>query len=142
MSNNSDPTVGRRTLLLSAAAILGGSAASVIGTRGAAASSESRQSHAKDSLIARDNAANVDTVSGKVAGYVRNGIFTFKGMPYAATTEGVNRFMPPVRVAPWSGVRSTRQYGYVAPQGARAGWANDEEAFMSSWEDGVQSEDC
>ena len=50
--------------------------------------------------------------------------------------------MPPVKPKSWAGVRSSRQYGYVAPQGPRAGWANDEEAFMFAWDDGVQNEDC
>jgi para-nitrobenzyl esterase len=50
--------------------------------------------------------------------------------------------MPPAKPKSWAGVRSSRQYGYVAPQGARGGWANDEEAFMFAWDDGVQGEDC
>jgi para-nitrobenzyl esterase len=94
------------------------------------------------SLIARDDSAVVATSAGKVAGYIRNGIFTFKGIPYGDTTAGANRFMPPVKPKPWSGVRSSRQHGPVAPQAARAGWANDEEAFMFSWDDGIQGEDC
>ena len=93
-------------------------------------------------LSARDDAPVVETEAGKVVGYVRNGINTFKGIPYAESTEGANRFMPPVKRKPWSGIRSSRQYGPVAPQGPRAGWANDEEAFMFSWDDGIQGEDC
>jgi para-nitrobenzyl esterase len=50
--------------------------------------------------------------------------------------------MPPRKPKAWSGIRSSRQYGYVAPQGPRGGWANDEEAFMFAWDDGVQNEDC
>jgi hypothetical protein len=69
------------------------------------------------------------------------GIFTFKGIPYGDTTEGANRFIPPAKPKGWSGVRSSRQHGPVAPQGARAGWANDEDAFMFSWDDGIQGED-
>ncbi len=93
-------------------------------------------------LIARDGDAVAATRSGRVAGYIRRGIFTFKGIPYADNSAGPNRFMPPVKPKSWEGVRSSRQYGYVAPQGPRAGWANDEEAFMFAWDDGVQSEDC
>lgn len=93
-------------------------------------------------LIARDGEAVVGTRSGRIAGYIRNGIFTFKGIPYADRTPGPNRFMPPAKPKSWEGVRSSRQYGYVAPQGPRGGWANDEEAFMFAWDDGVQSEDC
>ena len=93
-------------------------------------------------VLARDDSAVVDTSAGKVAGFIRKGIFTFKGIPYGDTTEGANRFVPPIKPKPWSGVRSSRQYGQVAPQAARAGWANDEEAFMFSWDDGIQGEDC
>ena len=93
-------------------------------------------------MIARDESPIVATSAGKVAGYVRKGIFTFKGIPYGDTTEGANRFVPPAKPKAWSGVRSSRQHGPVAPQGARAGWANDEEAFMFSWDDGIQGEDC
>jgi para-nitrobenzyl esterase len=95
-----------------------------------------------DRVTARGGLAVVETDSGKVAGYIRNGIFTFKGIPYADSTEGVNRFMPPRKPKPWSGVRSSRQYGPVSPQGHREGWAHDEEAFTFAWDDGVQGEDC
>ena len=135
-----EPTMGRRTVLRGAAALLGGSATII--TEASAANAQSSAARGKSSVIAQDGVAIVETRSGKVAGYIRNGIFTFKGMPYAATGEGANRFMPPLKAASWNGVRSSRQYGYVAPQGPRAGWANDEEAFMFSWDDGVQNEDC
>jgi para-nitrobenzyl esterase len=94
------------------------------------------------SLMAKDDAPIVEVAAGRVVGYVHNGINTFKGIPYAESTEGANRFMPPVKRKPWSGIRSCRQYGPVAPQGARTGWGNDEEAFMFSWDDGIQGEDC
>jgi para-nitrobenzyl esterase len=138
-ANGDDLTVGRRSLLRGAAAAFLGGATSLAGSSANAASPAAR---AKPTVIAQDDVAIVGTLSGKVAGYIRNGIFTFKGMPYAATGEGANRFTPPFKVASWNGVRSSRQFGYVAPQGPRAGWANDEEAFMFSWDDGVQNEDC
>ena len=95
------------------------------------------------SVVAKDDAPMVTTSSGKVVGYTHNGICTFKGIPYADSTAGENRFMPPVRAKPWSGVRSSRQYGHVAPQGSCCpGWDHDDEAFMFSWDDGIQGEDC
>jgi para-nitrobenzyl esterase len=94
------------------------------------------------SVAARDGEAMVGTRTGRVAGYIRKGIYTFKGMPYAGDAGGGNRFMPPTQPKAWDGIRSSRQYGCVAPQGPRSGWANDEEAFMFAWDDGVQSEDC
>ncbi len=95
-----------------------------------------------DPVVASDKKAIVETSAGKVRGYARNGIYTFKGIPFGATTEGNARFMPPTKPAPWAGLRSSLQYEHVAPQGPRAGWANDEEAWMFSWDDGIQAEDC
>jgi len=137
-----DETLARREALKQAAALLGGLTAAAAlpaapdGAKGAARGGDRRP------LVAKDGAPIVETLSGRVVGYVRRGISTFKGIPYAASTEGANRFMPPVKLEPWSGVRSSRQFGCVAPQAARAGWANDEEAFMFSWDDGIQGEDC
>ncbi len=88
-------------------------------------------------------------LTGKVRGFVQNGILTFKGMPYGGSTEGKNRFMPPTKPAPWTGVRSSLFLGPVSPQpftstfdARRAGWGHDEEAFMFQWDDGQPSEDC
>jgi para-nitrobenzyl esterase len=63
------------------------------------------------------------TTHGRVRGTDSNGIKTFKGMPYGASTAGKNRFMPPVDPPSWSGVRDALEYGPSAPQrepGARA----------------------
>ena len=131
----------RRALLQGAIALACGAAAP--GVSGApAAQAPVQTAHSAAPLIARDGAAVAVTRTGRVAGYIRNGIFTFKGIPYADNCAGPNRFRPPAKAKPWEGVRSSRQYGYVAPQGPRAGWANDEEAFMFAWDDGVQGEDC
>jgi para-nitrobenzyl esterase len=139
---NGIPTVQRRTLLQGAAALACGVAGPVVVSGALAESAPVPASQSAAPLIARDGDAIAATRSGRVAGYVRRGIFTFKGIPYADNSAGPNRFMPPVKPKFWEGVRSSRQYGYVAPQGPRAGWANDEEAFMFAWDDGVQSEDC
>jgi para-nitrobenzyl esterase len=91
----------------------------------------------------------VDTDCGKVFGFVSNGIFTFKGIPYGGTTAGKNRFMAPAKPEPWPGVRSALYWGPVSPQnytstldGRRGGWNHDDESFMFEWEDGQPSEDC
>jgi para-nitrobenzyl esterase len=145
-ADESQCTLQRRAALRKTAAFLGGLASATLLPATAAEKTPHRTGAAGDmrrgSVIAADGAPIVDTGGGKVVGYLRNGIQTFKGIPYAESTEGANRFMPPVKVKAWSGVRSSRQYGNVAPQAPRQGWANDEEAFMFSWDDGVQGEDC
>ena len=141
------PKMDRRTMLLGAATLLGGSATAAALPSVANAQTEekapvSMSAALAPTIVASAETAIVETGSGKVAGYIRKGIFTFKGIPYAATTESAARFQPPVKRAPWTGVRSSRHYGYVAPQAARAGWANDEESFLFTWDDGIQNEDC
>ncbi|MEO8483722.1 MAG: carboxylesterase/lipase family protein [Acidobacteriota bacterium] len=100
-------------------------------------------------IVVAPSARNiVETTAGKVRGYARNGIFTFKGMPYAASTAGAARFMAPQKVTPWAGVRSSMALGFACPQGLhvpegrRVGWTHDEEAFMFEWDDGQPGEDC
>ena len=78
------------------------------------------------------------TTGGSVAGYIDNGIFTYKGIPYAKA----ERFMPPVPADKWEGVRSCRAYGPTCPQGKRMGWYSDEQAFSFNWNDGFPDEDC
>jgi para-nitrobenzyl esterase len=136
------PVVQRRALLKGAAALACGAAAPGVVSGATSAPARDQASPSASSVVARDGDAVAVTRAGRVAGYIRRGIFTFKGIPYADDSTGPNRFMPPVKPKSWGGVRSSRQYGYVAPQGPRAGWANDEEAFMFAWDDGVQNEDC
>ena len=48
-----------------------------------------------------------ETSRGRVRGVNNDGIRTFKGIPYAASTEGVNRFRAPKPATPWKGIRDT-----------------------------------
>ncbi len=55
--------------------------------------------------------------SGLISGSMtEEGIRVFKGIPFAAPTEGLNRWRPPQPVEPWSGVRACDTYGAACPQ--------------------------
>ena len=83
-------------------------------------------------------ASTVQTKSGPVAGYVDDGVFIYKGIPYAKA----ERFMPAEDPDPWTEVRASRAYGPTCPQGARSGWYDDNQAFAMHWDDGFPDEDC
>ncbi len=130
----------RRTFLRTSAAAGGGVALLQTGCstqRGAGAAGT-----CPTTVVVSDANAIVETASGKIRGYTRNGIHTFRGIPYGATTEGAARWMPAAKPKPWTGIRSCMYYGPTCPQGARMGWANDENAFLFQWDDGQFGEDC
>ncbi len=89
-------------------------------------------------MVVNSTDAVVQTAYGKVSGYIEDGIYTFKGIPYAKA----ERFMAPEAPDAWEGVRSCLYYGPQSPQDVRTGWASDKQAFMFHWDDGTQSEDC
>lgn len=84
--------------------------------------------------------AAVTTKSGKLEGDFQDGIYVFKGIPYAAAPVGNLRWMPPQPTTPWNGVRPAKQYGATAPQNMMAASSNSR--FTPSFGDVPQSEDC
>lgn len=58
----------------------------------------------------------VETTYGKVQGISNAGIKIFKGIPYGASTAGKNRYMPPEKPTPWTGVREALAHGQISPQ--------------------------
>lgn len=58
----------------------------------------------------------VQTKSGKIEGLVENGLWVFKGIPYAAPPLGDLRWAPPQPHADWNGIRPALEFGKVAPQ--------------------------
>src|ERR1035437_9356396 len=130
---------GRRRLLTSAAGLGGGAAAGLLP---AGCSTPNAGAGIGATTLVATDATTADTTAGKVRGFSRNGIHTFKGIPYAGTTGGAARFLPPTRPQPWTGIRSAMWYGPTCPQGPRTGWLNDENAFLFQWDDGQPGEDC
>ncbi len=82
--------------------------------------------------------AVTNTESGKVRGFIRNGIYTYKGIPYAKA----ERFMAPTKVDAWEGVRSSTMYGPVAPLLTPTTSVMDESEFVFDHDWGYTSEDC
>lgn len=84
------------------------------------------------------------TTAGKVRGISNDGVYVFKGVPYGASTAGVNRFMPPQRPVPWKGERAALDYGPSTPQtdpnARRAPAASS--ALIGDLSDRPESEDC
>jgi para-nitrobenzyl esterase len=86
----------------------------------------------------------VETDAGRIRGHRADDVYRFLGIPYGAPTGGPNRFMPPVKVSPWSGVRETLDYGAVSPQ-TRAGAPvehNGALANMHAAPKAGETEDC
>jgi para-nitrobenzyl esterase len=81
----------------------------------------------------------VETTAGKVAGAATGPVRIFKGIPYGAPTGGANRFMPPQKPAPWSGVREATQVGPRCPQPPTPGLMPEEAIDLDY---GPMSEDC
>jgi len=58
----------------------------------------------------------VKTAEGPVSGLVRNGVYEFLGIPYAAPPVGKLRWMPPQPVAKWKETREATHFGNICAQ--------------------------
>lgn len=85
-----------------------------------------------------ENTAVTSTESGKVRGYIHNGIYNYKGIPYAEAA----RFETAQKTKPWEGVRSSLTYGPVAPLLTPTTSVSDEIEFVFDHDWGYTSENC
>jgi para-nitrobenzyl esterase len=89
-------------------------------------------------LITGADVAVAQTKSGKVRGYIHNGTYTYKGIPYAKA----NRFEAPQPVDPWTDIRSSLSYGPVSPLMTPTTRVQDETEFVFHHDWGYTNEDC
>jgi para-nitrobenzyl esterase len=85
-----------------------------------------------------ENVAVASTESGKVRGYIHNGIYTYKGIPYAEA----KRFEAPQKPKSWTNVRSSMVYGPVAPLETPTTAVQDEGEFVFHHDWGYTNENC
>jgi para-nitrobenzyl esterase len=81
--------------------------------------------------------ATVSISQGKLDGDEQNGLFIFKGIPFAAPPVGAFRWLPPQKPASWTATRDARRFGAVAYQNKMM--LSPLTAFVI---EGEQSEDC
>jgi para-nitrobenzyl esterase len=87
----------------------------------------------------------VKTKSGKIEGSFEEGLYAFKGIPYAAPPVGQLRWLPPQPVKPWDGIRPAKKFGAIAPQNPMVGGPithveqpQDEDClFLNIWTPGL-----
>ena len=111
----------------------------------AACGSPSQKGAANDGqrLFIGDDIAVAQNQYGKVRGYILDGIYQFKGIPYGAPTGGKNRFMPPQKPEPWDGIRNAYNYAESAPQ--VVGYPREPESaayLVDNWNYDLIGEDC
>ena len=152
---------GRRTLLVGMAGSCVGLTASALTPKNSlvplatVAQSNPQSAEApcgRSKVVASDKNTVVETSAGKIRGFNRNGVYTFKGVPYAASTSGAGRFMPPAKPEPWTGIRNALAFGRVCPQEFTAHFdtdghnlaTHDEDAFLlhRGSDTFVPGEDC
>ena len=75
------------------------------------------------------------TNCGQIRGSTTDGVIAFKGIPYAGSPAGDNRFKPAPKLTPWTGVRDASSYGDQSIQPPDPGWPK-------SWKPAPASEDC
>lgn len=137
VSSTKRPGLTRReALILSSTAGIGIAAANYAG---ASESAKTAAPHGAG-ILSTPRSAIAKTQYGKVRGYLDDGVFTFKGVPYGQTTAGENRWLPAKPPVPWTDELPTLVYGANCPQNLHP-WTAIEQTFIQDWNDGWLSED-
>ncbi len=89
-------------------------------------------------VVTGSSIAVTSTESGKVRGYIHDGTYIYKGIPYAKA----ERFMAPTKPDSWEGIRSSTMYGPVAPLMNPTTSVQDEPEFVFDHDWGYPNEDC
>ncbi|HEY6640510.1 carboxylesterase/lipase family protein [Povalibacter sp.] len=137
-----DSTRTRTGLTRREALILSSTAGIGIATANYAAASDGTKmaAHQGSGTISTPHSAIARTQYGKVRGYLDEGVFTFKGVPYGQTTAGENRWLPAKAPTPWNDELPTLVYGANCPQNLHP-WTATAQTFIQDWVDGWISED-
>jgi para-nitrobenzyl esterase len=75
------------------------------------------------------------TAHGRVRGARKDGVLVFKGIPYAGSPAGANRFKPAPPLKPWGGVRDALLYGPQSIQPPDPNWPKE-------WKPAISTEEC
>jgi len=112
----------------------------VLGVAGLLCACQNGRQGAVSGPITTGDDCIVTITSGQIRGYNDDGIYTFKGVPYARA----ERFMPPQDPEPWEGVRKTLVYGPQAMQSQDMKWngAPTDYDFGFQFKKELNSEDC
>jgi para-nitrobenzyl esterase len=121
--------INRRSFLSNLSSLAGAAASAqfLFSVRGAIAQTPSTDKMGK-TVIAK-------TIYGQVRGMDQDGVLLFKGIPYAGSSAGTNRFKAPPKLKPWKGVRDALLYGAQAIQPPDPNWPKD-------WKPALASEEC
>jgi para-nitrobenzyl esterase len=89
-------------------------------------------------IVAGSEVAIVETESGKVRGFIHEGTYVYKGLPYAKA----DRFTAPEKPDAWEGVRDCLAWGPTCPMMRNRGANTGEDQFLFQHDWGIAGEDC
>jgi len=126
--------IGRRQAMV--APILGAAGLMLPG----AGAAQARRRPSGRSTLSTPRDATARTQYGPVRGYLDDGVYTFKGIPYGADTGGENRWLPAKPPRRWTEDFHALSYGPNCPQTLHD-FRAVEHTFLQQWTDGFLGED-